>query len=210
MVLTFQCVKNFSCLEDAETNEEVKFIILSAEGKSFQLVGFERNETAVDADDIESLVLIAELVNTISKKIKQLPKPVIMVADGAVAGAAANIAVAVDFCIISERTKFIQAFVGVGLAPDAGGLFLLGKSIGMSRATHLVMTGEALNAEKAFDYGLAYRVCESEKLDKTVDQLLKKLRRGSSNSYAAMKEMVWEAFLKDWDQYAGLELQKRN
>ena len=42
---------------------------------------------AVDADDIESLVLIAELVNTISKKIKQLPKPVIMVADGAVAGA---------------------------------------------------------------------------------------------------------------------------
>ena len=71
-----------------------------------------------------------------------------MVADGAVAGAAANIAVAVDFCIISERTKFIQAFVGVGLAPDAGGLFLLGKSIGMSRATHLVMTGEALNAER--------------------------------------------------------------
>ena len=118
-------------------------------------------------------------------------------ADGAVAGAAANIAVAVDFCIISERTKFSSGvFVGVGLAPDAGGLFLLGKSIGMSRATHLVMTGEALTAEKAFDYGLAYRVCESEKLDKTVEQLLKKLRRGSSNSYAAMKEMVWEAFLK--------------
>ena len=48
----------------------------------------------------------------------------------------------------------------------------------MSRATHLVMTGEALTAEKAFDYGLAYRVCESERLDKTVEQLLKKLRRG--------------------------------
>jgi len=171
------CQEILAALEDAEKNEEVKFIIL-----------------------------FAELVNTISKKIKQLPKPVIMVADGAVAGAAANIAVAVDFCIISDRTKFIQAFVGVGLAPDAGGLFLLGKAIGMSRATHLVMTGEALTAEKAFDYGLAYRVCESEKLDKTVEQLLKKLRRGSSNSYAAMKEMVWEAFLKEWDQYAGLEL----
>ena len=52
---------------------------------------------------------------------------------------------------------------------------------------------------------LAYRVCESEKLDKTVEQLLKKLKRGSSNSYAAMKEMVWEAFLKEWDKYAGLE-----
>ena len=173
------CQEILAALEDAETNEEVKFIILSAEGKIFSVGGdLSEMKRAVDADDIESLVLIAELVNTISKKIKQLPKPVIMVADGA-----------------------------VGLAPDAGGLFLLGKSIGMSRATHLVMTGEALNAEKAFDYGLAYRVCESDKLDKTVDQLLKKLRRGSSNSYAAMKEMVWEAFLKDWDQYAGLELE---
>ena len=201
------CQEILKALEDAENNEEVKFIILSAEGKIFSVGGdLSEMKRAVDADDIESLVLIAELVNTISKKIKQLPKPVIMVADGAVAGAAANIAVAVDFCIISERTKFIQAFVGVGLAPDAGGLFLLGKAIGMSRATHLVMTGEALTAEKALEYGLAYRVCESEKLEKTVDQLLKKLRRGSSNSYAAMKEMVWNAFLKDWDQYANLEL----
>ena len=174
------CQEILAALEDAEKNEEVKFIILSAEGKIFSVGGdLSEMKRAVDADDIESLVLI---------------------------GAAANIAVAVDFCIISDRTKFIQAFVGVGLAPDAGGLFLLGKAIGMSRATHLVMTGEALTAEKAFDYGLAYRVCESEKLDKTVEQLLKKLRRGSSNSYAAMKEMVWEAFLKEWDQYAGLEL----
>lgn len=201
------CQEILAALDDAENNAEVKFIILKAEGKIFS-VGGDLNEMkrAVDADDIESLVLIAELVNTISKKIKKLPKPVIMVADGAVAGAAANIAVAVDFCIVSERTKFIQAFVGVGLAPDAGGLFLLGKAIGMSRATHLVMTGEALTAEKALEYGLAYRVCEAEKLEKTVEQLLKKLRRGSANSYAAMKEMVWEAFLKEWDLYAGLEL----
>ena len=201
------CQEILAALEDAEKNEEVKFIILSAEGKIFSVGGdLSEMKRAVDADDIESLVLIAELVNTISKKIKQLPKPIIMVADGAVAGAAANIAVAVDFCIISDRTKFIQAFVGVGLAPDAGGLFLLGKAIGMSRATHLVMTGEALTAEKAFDYGLAYRVCESEKLDKTVEQLLERVRRGSSSSYSARKEMFWESFLKEWDQYAGLEL----
>ena len=56
-------------------NEEVKFIILSAEGKIFSVGGdLSEMKRAVDADDIESLVLIAELVNTISKKIKQLPK----------------------------------------------------------------------------------------------------------------------------------------
>ncbi len=68
--------------------------------------------------------------------------------------------------------NFIQAFVGGCLASDVGGLFLLGKAIGMSRATHLVMT-EAFDCRKALEYGLVYRVCESEKLEKTVDQLLK-------------------------------------
>ena len=47
-----------------------------------------------------------------------------MVIDGPCAGAAANLAVAADFTIASEKAKFIQAFVGVGLAPDAGGLYL--------------------------------------------------------------------------------------
>ncbi len=66
------CQEILAALEDAEKNEEVKFIILSAEGKIFsQLVEiWKKWKRAVDADDIESLVLIAELVNTISKKIK--------------------------------------------------------------------------------------------------------------------------------------------
>ena len=201
------CEEILEALILAEEDPAVHFVLINANGKVFSVGGdLVEMKRAVDEDDIPSLNKIAELVNTISFKIKQIPKPVLMEVDGAVAGAAANMAVAVDFCLATDKAKFIQAFVGVGLAPDAGGIHLLSRSIGVTRAAQLAMTGEALTAEKAFDYGLAYRVCESEKLDKTVEQLLKKLRRGSSNSYAAMKEMVWEAFLKDWDQYAGLEL----
>lgn len=103
---------------------------------------------AVDEDDIPSLTKIAELVNTISYKIKQIAKPVLMEVDGAVAGAAANMAVAADFCLATDKAKFIQAFVGVGLAPDAGGIHLMSRSIGVTRAAQLAMTGEALSAEK--------------------------------------------------------------
>ena len=129
-----------------------------------------------------------------------------MVADGAVAGATANMAVAADFCIASDKAKFIQAFVGVGLAPDAGGLFLLGRAIGLIRATQLAMTGEPLGAEKALEYGVVYKVSEVEKLDKTVNQLLMKLRRSSDNSFAAIKELAWSSMLTDWDRYAEIEL----
>ena len=58
---------------------------------------------AVDEDDIASLTQIAELVNTISYKIKQIPKPVIMEVDGAVAGAAANMALAVDSVLLLTK-----------------------------------------------------------------------------------------------------------
>ena len=196
------CEEILEAIELAANDEAVKFLVINANGKVFSVGGdLAEMQRAVSADDIQSLVKIAELVNDISFAMKRLPKPVIMSVDGPVAGAAANMVVAADFCIATEKSRFIQAFVGVGLAPDAGGLYLLTRAIGVTRATHLVLT-----AEKALDYGLLYKVCEAEKLEKTTEQLLKKLKRGSLNSYRAMKEMVWKSLFSGWKEYAELEL----
>ena len=99
--------------------------------------------------------------------------------------------------------------MGVGLAPDAGGLFLLGRAIGLSRATQLAMTGEPLGAEKALEYGVVYKVSEVEKLDKTANQLLMKLRRSSDNSFAAIKELAWSRELLPI-QSVGVQNSKEN
>lgn len=201
------CEEILEALSLAEKDDAVQFLLINANGKVFSVGGdLVEMKRAVDEDDIASLTKIAELVNTISYKIKQIPKPVLMEVDGAVAGAAANMAVAADFCLATDKAKFIQAFVGVGLAPDAGGLHLLTRSIGVTRAAQLAMTGEALTAEKALEWGVVYRVCEADKLEKTREQVLKKLRRGSSNSYAAIKQLIWESQFKDWQDYAELEL----
>ena len=68
------------------------------------------------------------------------------------------------------------------------------------------MTGEPVSAEKPLDWGIAYKVVESEKLEKTVSQLIKKLNRSSVNSFKAIKEMVWESEFAGWENYAKLEL----
>lgn len=201
------CEEILSAIQLTKENDAVVILQILAEGTIFSVGGdLVEMKRAVDEDDIPSLVRIAELVNTISFSLKQLSKVVIMVTDGAVAGAAANMAVAADFVISSEKTKFIQAFVGVGLAPDAGGIFLLSRSIGVNRASQLTMTGEALPAQKAHDYGIVYKVVESEKLEKTVAQLCKKLLRGSINSYSAIKQLVWKSEFENWQDYAKLEL----
>lgn len=202
------CEEILQALTEAGQDESVQFVLLQAAGKVFSVGGdLVEMKRAVDEDDIGSLVKIAELVNEISFTMKKLPKPVIMAVDGAVAGAAANMAVAADFCLATDKAKFIQAFVGVGLAPDAGGLYLLTRAIGVTRATHLAMTGESLSADKALEYGIVYKVCEADKLEKTTEQLLKKLKRSSSNSFKAIKELVWASQFAGWQDYAKLELE---
>lgn len=201
------CQEILDAIAIVEKNSDIRFLLIKANGKVFSAGGdLKEMEDAVEKDDVQSLVDIAKLVQEISFAIKQLPKPVILLTDGAVAGAAANIALAADFCISSLQTKFIQAFVNVALAPDAGGLFLLTRAVGLNRATHLVMTGDAVSAEKGVEYGFVYKAVESENLEKTLNQLLKRLRRGSSNSYAAMKKLIWQSLFKGWEAYASLEL----
>ncbi|HEL1555943.1 enoyl-CoA hydratase [Streptococcus suis] len=201
------CEEILNAIQLSENDETVKILQIQAEGSVFSVGGdLVEMKRAVDEDDIGSLIKIAELVNDISFALKKMPKIVLMVTDGAVAGAAANMAVAADFVIASSKTKFIQAFVGVGLAPDAGGIFLLSRAIGSNRASQLAMTGEGLSADKALEYGIVYKLAEPEKLEKTVAQVLKKLLRGSVNSYAAIKQLVWESQFKDWESYRQLEL----
>ncbi|MBP7054902.1 MAG: enoyl-CoA hydratase [Streptococcus sp.] len=201
------CEEILNAIQLAENDETVKILQIQAEGSVFSVGGdLVEMKRAVDEDDIGSLVKIAELVNDISFALKKIPKIVLMVTDGAVAGAAANMAVAADFVIASSKTKFIQAFVGVGLAPDAGGIFLLSRAIGSNRASQLAITGEGLSADKALEYGIVYKLAEPEKLEKMVAQVLKKLLRGSVNSYAAIKQLVWESQFKDWESYRQLEL----
>lgn len=201
------CHEILEVLRAVKADKQVRILLIQAAGKIFSVGGdLAEMERAVAADDISSLVDIAKLVQDISLEMKQLPKPIIVSVDGPVAGAAFNMVLAADFCIASDKARFIQAFVNVGLAPDAGGLYLLMRAVGMTKATHLVMTGEAVTAEKAVDYGFVYKTCLSEKLGHTTQQLIKRLKRGSFNSYRAMKEMVWQSFFQGWKEYAQLEL----
>ena len=101
------CEEIFRSTNSAQEDPDVHFILINANGKVFSIGGdLVEMKRAVDEDDIPSLTKIAELVNTISYKIKQIAKPVLMEVDGAVAGAAANMAVAADFCLATDKAKF--------------------------------------------------------------------------------------------------------
>lgn len=202
------CNEILDAIAQAQADSQVRVLLIKANGKVFSVGGdLTEMKRAVEEDDTESLVAIAELVMQISFAMKRMSKPVVICTDGAVAGAAFNMVLAADLCIASTNSRFIQAFVNVGLAPDAGGMFLLTRSVGINRAMQLAMTGEAVPAEKAKEYGFVYKVVEPEVLEKHTDRLVKRLAKGPELSYKAMKEMMWASFFSGWEEYVTLEVQ---
>lgn len=132
-------------------------------------------------------------------------KPIIAAVNGAAAGAGCNIAMLCDFVFAADNAMFIEAFGGVGLLPDTGGLYALSKVVGNARAVQLCMTGEVVNADKALEYGMVYKVVPLDELETAVMKFAKRLAAGASSCYRAIKEIEWKKNWADYPEYLELE-----
>ena len=89
--------------------------------------------------------------------------PVIAAVDGVAAGIGCDIALACDIRLASERARFAELFIRVGLLPDGGGTWTLPRIVGMGRALELMYSGAALPAAEALAIGLANKVFPVER-----------------------------------------------
>lgn len=117
-------------------------------------------------------------------------KPFIAAVDGAAVGFGADLALACDLRVLSERAYLQEKFVNIGLMPDGGGTFHLPRLIGVGRALELLLLGERVDAELAKDLGLANRVVEVAALEATALSLAQKLAEGPPLALAAIKRAV--------------------
>ena len=160
-------------LDNCEKNPLVRSILLTAEGKAF-CAGQDLQElTAPDGPKLSDIV--REHYNPIIKRIRSIEKPIICAVNGVAAGAGANIALACDITIAGESVAFIQAFSKIGLIPDSGGTFFLPRTIGMQKATALMMLADKVMAVDAEKMGMIYKVCADESLMEETLKVAKKL-----------------------------------
>ena len=160
-------------LDNCEKNPAVRSILLTAEGKAF-CAGQDLQElTALDGPKLSDIV--REHYNPIIKRIRSIEKPIVCAVNGVAAGAGANIALACDITIAGESVAFIQAFSKIGLIPDSGGTFFLPRSIGMQKATALMMLADKVMAADAEKMGMIYKVCADESLMEESMKVAKKL-----------------------------------
>lgn len=180
-------------LNRADEDAEIRVIVLQGANNNFSSGG---HIGEMLENGMESEALVAKLdfmlreVAEISLKLRNIHKPIIAKLEGAVAGAGMNLALTCDFRIASENAKFVQAFVNIGLIPDAGGIYLLNQLIGAAKTTELVMLGDKLKADDMARLNVVNTVVSADEIDASVQALATRLSNLPGKALASMKHMI--------------------
>jgi 2-(1,2-epoxy-1,2-dihydrophenyl)acetyl-CoA isomerase len=175
---------------DQAVAEGARAVLLTGEGRAFSagadLIGPD-GQVCVEPDLGRPLL---DHYNPLVRKLADLPIPVVAAVRGAAAGAGSSLALHADFVIAGKSAYFLLAFVNIGLVPDAGGIWLIAKTLGRARALEMAMLGERLYAEQAAAEGLIYRVVEDDQVLAEAQALARRLAKGPTLALGMIRKAV--------------------
>lgn len=191
-------------------DERVRVVVLTGAGRAFCAgadIGYLRQ--LKEEEDLQALADLVDAGGQAALLIRGAPKPVIAAVNGPAAGGGANLALACDLRIASERASIGQTFVRIGLHPDWGGTFVLPRIVGASRALELMWTGRMVEAHEALELGLFDRVVPAEELEGEVARLAGALAAAAPEAVARIKAAVYAATGDDLDGALARERQSQ-
>jgi enoyl-CoA hydratase len=164
-------------IEDVAMDDAIKVLILTGSGKAF-VAGSDIKEFN------ETTPFAAHNIKRLGEMVEKLEKPVIAAVNGFCLGGGNEIAMGCDIIIASEKAKFGQTEINIGIIPGGGGTQRLPRLIGVCRAKELIYTGDIIRAEEADRLGLVNRVVPMDELMPVAKELAKKI---AVKSAAALK-----------------------
>jgi 2-(1,2-epoxy-1,2-dihydrophenyl)acetyl-CoA isomerase len=114
-------------------------------------------------------------------------KPVIAGVNGTAAGGGMHLALACDLVIMAEEAKFIEVFIRRGIAPDAGGAWILTRLVGIQKAKELFFFGDDVPASEAFRIGLVNKLVPRSELQGTLQEWAGRLATGPTKAIGVAK-----------------------
>lgn len=190
-------------LDESASLKEVRCILITGIGKGF-CSGQDLAEV-IDPNGPGMDKILSEHFNPIIKKIRNIPKPVVAAVNGVAAGAGANIALACDIVVATASASFIQAFSKIGLIPDSGGTYTLPRLIGLQRASALMMLGDKVSAQEAFQMGMIYKVFDNENFEGETTSLVNQLAIMPTKALAYIKHALNQSYSNNMEEQLQLE-----
>jgi enoyl-CoA hydratase len=133
---------------------------------------------------------LSQIGQRVARTLEEAPFPVIAAVNGFALGGGCELALACDFIYASDRARFGQPEVGLGLVPGFGGTQRLTRRVGVGRARELVYTGAVLGAEQAKAIGLVNEVVPHAELLARVMELCRTIASKAPLAVAACKRLV--------------------
>src|SRR5437870_1521740 len=162
-----------AAFEDARDDAEVRGVILTGAGDKAFIAGADISEiahiTAVEAEKSSSYG------QAVLNLIENLGKPVIAAVNGFALGGGCETAMACTIRVASEKAKFSQPEVALGIIPGGGGTQRLPRLVGKGRALQLILSGEMIGAQEAYRIGLVNEVVAATELITRAEAILKQI-----------------------------------
>ena len=191
-------------LDEIAADEEVKVVIITGGGEKSFVAGADiAYMLPMSSPEGKAWGEIGQLV---LKKIEKLPQPVIAAVNGFALGGGCELAMACDIRIASEKAKFGQPEVSLGIIPGFAGSQRLPRLVGKGRAKELLFTAEIIDAQEAFRIGLVNKVVPAEELLSVAINIASKIMKNSPYAVRLCKEAVnvgMEVDLETGSKYEG-------
>mgnify|MGYP003632279065 FL=1 len=192
------------------SDDEVRVLLLKGEGRAFcsgaDLGSVAAGDVPMDEDGKADIGKPLEThYNPLVMAMQALPKPIIASVNGIAAGAGCSIALMADLTIAARSAKFLQAFVNIGLMPDAGSTWLLPRRVGSQRAMGFAILGKPITAELALEWGLIWDMVEDDQLEAACTQVATQLATGPAVAQARIKQAIQQGGVQSLSEQLHLE-----
>lgn len=173
-------------LDEVRDGGTARVLMLTGSGRAFSSGA----DLAAGGPSRDVGLKVQQFYNPILEGLFALPVPVVCAVNGPAVGAGCALALAGDIVLAARSAYFMQAFINIGLVPDAGSSWLLPRLMGRARAQAMMMLGERIPAEKAEAWGMLYKVVNDDALRTEALAMARRLAAGPTLAYSLVRRGV--------------------
>jgi 2-(1,2-epoxy-1,2-dihydrophenyl)acetyl-CoA isomerase len=195
-------------LVELEKDPTVRVVVITGAGRGF-CAGADVGYMAklVEERDTIAMAALVEAGRRVVMTMRESAKPVIGSINGVAAGGGANLALACDLRIASDRARLGQTFNRIGLHPDWGGSYFLPRLVGPAKALELFWTAEIIDAEECLRLGLFNRVVPHDRLEEETLAMARTLAAKPALALALAKRAVYQSLSRTLPEMLDYELE---